>query len=56
MLVDQMIYDWNKTHGDRYLGLTLFTTGEAYTGWDMFQIKEAQANDIAKAIVARYVS
>jgi hypothetical protein len=33
---------WNSTHGNRALGATFFTTGEDYTGWLNFQIREAE--------------
>lgn len=49
---DRRICEWNKTHGDRYLGFVLFTTGAGFTGWKSFQIQEAQMRDIKQELMA----
>jgi hypothetical protein len=51
---DRLTNEWNRIHGGRYLGSTLFTTGAHYTGWEHFQIKEPQMLDIAAALKQRY--
>jgi len=40
---------WNAEHGNRCLGLCLFTSGIG-TGWEHFQYGEAEFNDIAAAL------
>jgi len=51
---DRKIFEWNITHGDRYLGFVLFTTGANFTGWANFQIREAQMRDIKQKLLERY--
>lgn len=51
---DRLTREWNRTHGDRYLGAVLFTTGAEYTGWAEFQIQEPQMRAIRAALAERY--
>lgn len=38
--------EWNLTHQNRVLGFTIFTTGSHFTGWNSFQIQEAEMNSL----------
>jgi len=48
--MNQMISDWNKTHGNRYLGSVLFTTGEPYCGWPWFQIQGDETRSLIEEL------
>jgi len=49
--INQTITNWNETHGNRYLGSVLFTTGEPYCGWPSFQLSGDEMRDIAEALI-----
>jgi len=51
--IDQYLAEWNLIHGDRYLGLVLFTSGEA-TGWQWFQIRDLEIADMQTFLLQRY--
>jgi len=53
MRADELIADWNKDHGDRFLGLVLFTTSGP--GWDSFDIGPNEIRGLSDALRARYV-
>ena len=52
MRADELLREWNKTHGDRYLGLVLFTTSGP--GWDSFDIGTREIHDIGVKLMERY--
>jgi len=47
---NQLAQTWNSSHGNRFKGITLFTTGSDYTGWFEFQLHENEMRDIANNI------
>jgi hypothetical protein len=51
---DRLVREWNETHGDRFVGSVLFTTGASYTGWHNFQIREREMRALKAALLARY--
>ena len=54
MLYDAMCYEWNQTHGGRYLCCGLFTEGEDYVGWPSFKLWGDELRPLAQALVERY--
>jgi len=54
MQADGIIRSWNETHGDRFLGFVLFTTGADYVNWPSFQIRENEMRAIRDAILGAY--
>jgi hypothetical protein len=42
---------WNESHGGRFLGFGLFTTGEYYTGWESFQVRQKAMRAIIDALM-----
>jgi hypothetical protein len=51
MRADELYAQWNATHGDRYKGGVLFTTGH---GWETFQYREAIYQALATSLLERY--
>jgi len=52
MRADELIAQWNSEHGDRYLGVVLFTTSGP--GWDSFDIGTNEIAGIGDALLERY--
>lgn len=48
--MQRRIREWNSTHGGRFVGSVLFTTGESYTGWDNFQIRGDETAALTEAL------
>jgi len=51
--IDQYLAEWNVIHGDRFLGLVLFTSGLG-TGWPWFQIRDLEIADLQTFLLQRY--
>ena len=52
MEFDRMANEWNRTHGNRYLGATLFTSGA--NDWQEFEVGKREFEDIAVKMAERY--
>ena len=52
VIADNLEREWNKTHGGRFMGKVLFSTGASSTGWADFQIRDPEMRSIAAALLS----